>query len=444
MIAHSTVRWPGGSAEAQYSVRRAGASVAAPRAQSQQRHRRPPVDSGTLCVICKAHPHAARASGGDGEGAGAASRRRLQQQLGDDRPRRGAAEEGEPAGGGAAPGPDMASDAAAAAAAPGEWWEQMDAGASGPDAPAAAVAAADSPAPPPAAADAPPQLSPQGWSDDAPPALTASVAITPRGAAGIARLMGGGKRQDPITLFFAKCKLAWSVFFPSPEEQKPPANPRDNARQRLSMILVADRAGLSPGSLMQMKQNTVKALAETMDMRELADAQLRFTMVRQQGVTYSMAVPIIDEGALGAGEPDLDEGEDFEDFEDHEGGGRLGGAEAEARAPSPAAAAGVDVGEAPAPAAAGAADEPGLDYEARACLSTADARLSSLLGAVEGGRAAAAAEAAAAGVELPEPGRPDDALAAAPAADAPAGAEEAAAAGAAATEGAAAAGGGGA
>jgi hypothetical protein len=39
---------------------------------------------------------------------------------------------------------------------------------------------------------------------------------------------------------------------------------------------------------MQMKQSTVRALAQTMDMRELADAQLRFTMVRQQGVTYSM------------------------------------------------------------------------------------------------------------------------------------------------------------
>jgi hypothetical protein len=39
---------------------------------------------------------------------------------------------------------------------------------------------------------------------------------------------------------------------------------------------------------MAMKEKTVRALAGTMDMAELADAKLKFTMVRESGVTYSM------------------------------------------------------------------------------------------------------------------------------------------------------------
>ena len=45
--------------------------------------------------------------------------------------------------------------------------------------------------------------------------------------------------------------------------------PGEVGRQRLSMILVADRCGLSPGSLMEMKRNTVRALSDCMDMDEL-------------------------------------------------------------------------------------------------------------------------------------------------------------------------------
>lgn len=125
-------------------------------------------------VIC----YQAAGPEGDG-GVAAAARRRLQQQLAGGRQR---------------------ADADAAAPAAGE-----DAAEWEPDAPAPAA-----PAPPRAAAvggAAPRRLAPQGWSDDAPPEVTASVAIMPRKAMALACL--GKKREDPITLFFAKCKLAW-------------------------------------------------------------------------------------------------------------------------------------------------------------------------------------------------------------------------------------------
>ncbi|KIY92676.1 hypothetical protein MNEG_15288 [Monoraphidium neglectum] len=201
---------------------------------------------GTARLVCHAE-----------EGAGAASRRRLQQQLDD---------KGQPGG-------------ADAPSEPHDWDDGADAVLLADAATIRASAATGAPAAPPAnggAQDAP-RLAPQGWADDAPPSVTASVAIMPRQAAAL--VAGGQAKRNPVTLFFAKCKLAWSLFFPSPPEtQQPPASSGDVGRQRLSMILVADRAGLSPGSLMQMKQSTVRALAQTMDMRELADAQLRFTM----------------------------------------------------------------------------------------------------------------------------------------------------------------------
>ncbi|GBF87389.1 hypothetical protein Rsub_00100 [Raphidocelis subcapitata] len=253
----------------------------------------PPVGSGSVRRIAgstggrprarasRAAPHVARFAaagrGADGEGAAAAAQRRLQQQLGDDRAARG----GLPEDDGPAPIDVDADDAA-------------------PEPPA--------PPPPrraPAAAAEPPGLAAaQGWADGAPPSLTASLSLVPRRAAALAR----HRSDDPVTGFFVKCKLAWQLFFPPKADKRKAPTPGEMGRNRLSMILVADRAGLSPGSLMAMKQRTVQALAESMDMAELADAQLKFTMVREGGVTYSMAVPIIDDAAVAAAGAGADAG----------------------------------------------------------------------------------------------------------------------------------------
>jgi hypothetical protein len=115
------------------------------------------------------------------EGAAAASRRRLQRQLGDDERAR------EPEAG---PVIDVAAE------------EYSDGPAE------RVVIPPPRPAGPRPAAGPPPQL-PQGWPDDAPPSVTASLALVPKKGAGGA--LGRHRSDDPITGFFVKCRLAWQV-----------------------------------------------------------------------------------------------------------------------------------------------------------------------------------------------------------------------------------------
>jgi hypothetical protein len=160
---------------------------------------------------------AARAVAGDAEGAAAASRRRLQQQLGEAR------------------ADDGADDMPVIDIAPAE--EYSD-GAS-----ERVVIPPPRPAAAPAGAPAP-QL-PQGWPDGAPPAVTASLALIPKQGAGGA--IGRHRSNDPVTGFFVKCRLAWQLFFPpKPDKKRPAATAGDIGRQRLKMVLVADRAGAGP------------------------------------------------------------------------------------------------------------------------------------------------------------------------------------------------------
>ena len=53
-----------------------------------------------------------------------------------------------------------------------------------------------------------------------------------------------------MTSFMTKLKAAWDIFFP---EQLPEATPKEEGKQRLRMILVADRCGMSPAGLAEMK-----------------------------------------------------------------------------------------------------------------------------------------------------------------------------------------------
>jgi hypothetical protein len=121
-----------------------------------------------------------------GEGAAAAAARRLQQQLGD----------------------DTAARRAAAAAADEDF--EVD---------SYPHPVTDDPVIIPAPVSASEVLSsahpeagaPQGWSDDAPPSVTASLSLVPRGAQ---QALGRHRSDDPVTGFFVKCKLAWQLFFP--------------------------------------------------------------------------------------------------------------------------------------------------------------------------------------------------------------------------------------
>lgn len=49
----------------------------------------------------------------------------------------------------------------------------------------------------------------------------------------------------------------------------PNLSPKELGKQRLQMILVADRCGLSPSSLVEMKRNTLAALSDCMELEDL-------------------------------------------------------------------------------------------------------------------------------------------------------------------------------
>lgn len=56
-------------------------------------------------------------------------------------------------------------------------------------------------------------------------------------------------------------RLAWNIFFP---EQAKEVSPKEEVKKRLRMVLVADRCGMNPASLSEMKKHIVKALAVSM------------------------------------------------------------------------------------------------------------------------------------------------------------------------------------
>lgn len=61
--------------------------------------------------------------------------------------------------------------------------------------------------------------------------------------------------ENPVSDFMTKLKMAWDIFFP---ERQPDVTPKEEGKQRLRMILVADRCGMSPAGLAEMKKTILK------------------------------------------------------------------------------------------------------------------------------------------------------------------------------------------
>lgn len=57
-------------------------------------------------------------------------------------------------------------------------------------------------------------------------------------------------QQGPVKDFLSKCAAAYRIFFP-PQQRN--LSPKDLGRNRLRMILVADRCAMNPASLSDMK-----------------------------------------------------------------------------------------------------------------------------------------------------------------------------------------------
>lgn len=71
--------------------------------------------------------------------------------------------------------------------------------------------------------------------------MQASVMLVPKETA-ISRLQASSA-DSPLNSFLVKCRLAWNLFFPPNESAGATRqlSPKELGKQRLSMILVADR-----------------------------------------------------------------------------------------------------------------------------------------------------------------------------------------------------------
>jgi len=108
--------------------------------------------------------------------------------------------------------------------------------------------------------------------------------IKPPGSSGSA-----GADQGPVKDFVDKLRLAWQIFFP---EKQPDLSPKDGAKQRLRMILVADRCGLSPSGLAEMKRNILRALEEFVDIESEEEIDVSISLEPDLGTIYCVAVPV--------------------------------------------------------------------------------------------------------------------------------------------------------
>lgn len=64
-----------------------------------------------------------------------------------------------------------------------------------------------------------------------------------------------------LAAFWDKCKRAWAIFFPPESEQ-------DGMVNRLRMVLMAERASMSPENFNLMKQSIVEAMREYVEVDE--------------------------------------------------------------------------------------------------------------------------------------------------------------------------------
>ena len=95
--------------------------------------------------------------------------------------------------------------------------------------------------------------------------------------------------ETPLKDFMEKLKLAWDIFFP---EKRPELSAKEEGKQRLRMILVADRCGLSPVGLTEMKKNILKSIEDFVDIESEEQIEVSISLQPDIGTVYSVAVPI--------------------------------------------------------------------------------------------------------------------------------------------------------
>ncbi|KGN51159.1 cell division topological specificity factor homolog, chloroplastic [Cucumis sativus] len=90
--------------------------------------------------------------------------------------------------------------------------------------------------------------------------------------------------------FFERLNLAWRILFPSPASKR-----NSNAliaKQRLKMILFADRCAVSDEAKRKIVSNIVRALSDFVEIESKDKVQLSMSTDSDLGTIYSVTVPV--------------------------------------------------------------------------------------------------------------------------------------------------------
>eukprot|EP00798_Chlamydomonas_sp_ICE-L_P004992 gene4992-34776_t len=91
-----------------------------------------------------------------------------------------------------------------------------------------------------------------------------------------------------LDLFCYKVGLAWSLFFPEQQYE----SPKEQVKKRLRMVLVADRCGMSPSSLSDMKGSIIRALEDFVDIECEESIDVAISNDPGVGTIYSVNIPV--------------------------------------------------------------------------------------------------------------------------------------------------------
>lgn len=107
---------------------------------------------------------------------------------------------------------------------------------------------------------------------------------------GVGRSKKAQTPSNPLTSFIQKVSLAWSIFFPDTTPKE--ASPKEEVKKRLKMVLVADRCGMTPQNLGEMKTSIVRALQDYVDIEQEDAIEVAISTSPELGTVYSVNIPI--------------------------------------------------------------------------------------------------------------------------------------------------------
>ncbi|GIL56992.1 hypothetical protein Vafri_12260 [Volvox africanus] len=111
----------------------------------------------------------------------------------------------------------------------------------------------------------------------------------------LVRTVGGPFIRSPrpsgnaVSELIHKLQLCFNIFFP---EKPKDVTPKEEVKRRLKMVLVADRCGMSPGSLGELKKTIARALQDFVDIESEDAIEVEISDDPGLGTVYCVAIPV--------------------------------------------------------------------------------------------------------------------------------------------------------